>query len=379
MTHDPGLVASVYSRCEIALFVKKRGATVMTGPDVRTNMIRRRERVLEVLRAVIHEFRVENLTFMAGSIAYHAFVSMLPLLVLVLLAVESLADEALAERVFAVVEAVLTPSGRSLVVDAVTGETISGLSALGLVLLIWGTLRIFRGLDQAFSDIYESEAQNTVLDQVGDGLLVLGTVLATAVVAGMVRSTLVLGDDPVGSVLGTVAIVSGLTVAFFPMYYLFPDVDLRPREVLPGAVLAAVGVTALESAFRVYVQFSSTADSYGVLGGILLVVTWLYFNGLVVLFGAAVNAVLTNHSEDVDVAPVIGDHRPVPQRTTGDRGHDRATVAAQARTLADHIEAAETHDGPLRVRVGDEEVYLPTPATVTVEDTEGSVGVELRW
>jgi signal peptidase len=36
---------------------------------------------------------------------------------------------------------------------------------LGVVLLIWGTLRIFRGLDTAFSDIYESEAANPFTDQ----------------------------------------------------------------------------------------------------------------------------------------------------------------------------------------------------------------------
>ena len=35
-------------------------------------------------RAVVYEVRAENLTFMAGSIAYHAFVSLLPLLLLAL-------------------------------------------------------------------------------------------------------------------------------------------------------------------------------------------------------------------------------------------------------------------------------------------------------
>ena len=41
-------------------------------------------RLAEVVRAVVHEARVERITFMAGSIAYHAFLSILPLLLLVL-------------------------------------------------------------------------------------------------------------------------------------------------------------------------------------------------------------------------------------------------------------------------------------------------------
>ncbi len=38
-----------------------------------------RARTEEVLRALVHEIRAERLTFMAGSIAYHAFLSILPL------------------------------------------------------------------------------------------------------------------------------------------------------------------------------------------------------------------------------------------------------------------------------------------------------------
>lgn len=34
----------------------------------------------ELLRAIVHEAQVEKLIFMAGSIAYHAFLSILPLL-----------------------------------------------------------------------------------------------------------------------------------------------------------------------------------------------------------------------------------------------------------------------------------------------------------
>ncbi|EMA54212.1 hypothetical protein C450_06762, partial [Halococcus salifodinae DSM 8989] len=42
------------------------------------------DRPISIVRAIVHELRTEKVTFMAGSIAYHAFVSMLPLLVLVL-------------------------------------------------------------------------------------------------------------------------------------------------------------------------------------------------------------------------------------------------------------------------------------------------------
>jgi membrane protein len=339
-------------------------------------MDRRVERAVTVGRAVVHEVRTENVTFIAGSVAYHAFVSLLPLVVLLLTVATTLGDDGLSERVLALVEAAFTPTGREVLVDALAAEGVSGVSLLGLAVLVWATLRIFRGLDQAFSEIYETEGRNTFLDQVGDGLLVLVVVAAAVLVAVAVRSVLVLPGGPLGGAVATAAVVVGLTVAFLPMYYVFPDRELRVLEVLPGTVFAAVGVTALESLFRVYVQFSGTAGSYGVLGAILVLLTWLYFNGLVVLLGAVLNTVLTNHSEDVDLEPVIGDWRPGLGRTFGDAGGD------PERALADRLarlEAAVDGDRPVTVQVDAEQFRLPAPASATVASDEDGRYLELRW
>jgi membrane protein len=76
------------------------------------------------------------------------------------------------------------------------------------------------------------------------------------------------------------------------MYYVFPDVDVTFREVLPGAALAAVGWALLQSAFQVYVSLSSASQVYGVIGGVLLFLAWLYFGAVVILLGGATNVVL---------------------------------------------------------------------------------------
>lgn len=73
------------------------------------------------------------------------------------------------------------PSG-ALVDELETANATVGVSVFGGVLLVWGTLRIFRGLDTAFSDIYESGGENDLPDQILDGLVVLLTVVVGAVV-----------------------------------------------------------------------------------------------------------------------------------------------------------------------------------------------------
>jgi membrane protein len=97
---------------------------------------------------------------------------------------------------------------------------------------------------------------------------------------------------PYPTLVGTVILLLGLTVGLLPIYYVLTPTDTSIGDVLPGTVLAAVGWAVLQSVFQVYVSLSSTAELYGVIGAVILFITWLYFGSLVVLLGATVNVVL---------------------------------------------------------------------------------------
>ena len=334
------------------------------------------DRARALLGAILYEARAEQLPFLAGSIAYHAFVSMFPLLVLLLAAVTAIGDESLADGLLALTSAVLTPGGSQvLVAELREASNSAGVSAFGAIVLLWGTLRIFRGLDTAFSEVYESEAANTLGDQLADGLLVLATFAIAVVAAGYVESGVsVVGEGSVAWLLRRLVLVAGLVAVLFPMYYLFPDVDVSPVEVLPGVVVTAVGLTALESLFRVYVAFSGRDPRQSLVASVLVFLTWLYFLGLVVLLGAVVNAVLSNRSHDVDVDPVFGG---VPRRREHPR---RAEVVGALEALERAADTSPETD--LVVDVGGERVVLPPPdrLRVDVDDSPGGdVGVELEW
>ena len=332
-------------------------------------------RAAELLRAVFHEVRAENLTFMAGSIAYHAFVSLLPLVLLLLFVVSCLENLALRDSVLQVLAAVLSPGASSLLQEGLT-DTSTGVSVLGLVFLVWGTLRIFRGLDTAFSDIYESESRNGFLDQLRDGLVVFVTFGLAILGASLVVSALPdAGSGPLWSLLVGLALALALAVVFFPMYYVFPDSDVTVAEVLPGTLLAAVGLTAFERLFRLYVEFSARSPRQSVVASILVLLTWLYVSGLVILTGAAVNAVLSNRSRDVDVKPLLGDYG----MTSG--GPARADLLDAVERLERELPEADS----VTVVVDGEELHLPPPGAVETDTgggllgLGGAVGLELRW
>ncbi|MFC7176850.1 YhjD/YihY/BrkB family envelope integrity protein [Halosegnis marinus] len=62
-----------------------------------------------------------------------------------------------------------------------------------------------------------------------------------------------------------------------------------------------MGWTALQTGFRVYAGIAGSYEAYGVLGAVLLLITFLYFGGLVLLVGVVLNAVLAGRVEAADL------------------------------------------------------------------------------
>jgi len=260
-------------------------------------------------KSVVAGIQEKNVTFMAAGIAYQAFISLIPLLVLVFFLVSFVGDEALAQQVSSTTEGFLPESGQIILEDGIEGDTGSvGTSIIGLVALVWGSLKIFRGLDTAFSEIYASTEENSLVDQLQDGAVVFGTIGIALVAAAMTTIAFAFFPNiPFLGVLNPLLLVVGLTIAFLPMYYFFPDVDVSAREVLPGVIVAAIGWAALQALFQIYVAISSSSESAGPIGAILLLLTWLYFGGLILLVGGVVNATRSGHIEIESDETAAGD------------------------------------------------------------------------
>jgi len=251
----------------------------------------------DLLGRIYTEVSEKNVTFMAGGLAYSAFLSLAPLLVLLFVVLTTVGG-GLEDRVVAVANQRLPGSIADVVAQLFGGDPAAGgASVVGFVVLVWGALKIFRGLDTAFSEIYETTGDNPFVDKVVDGVVVLVALVVAAVATVGVTAAFGLFAEqvPFLGLLTPLVLVAGLVVAFLPMYYVFPDADLGLGDALPGAAFAAVGWAAFQSLFQVYVAFQDPgAGSF--FGGVVVVVTYLYFSALVLLLGAVINAVVGEHS-----------------------------------------------------------------------------------
>jgi uncharacterized BrkB/YihY/UPF0761 family membrane protein len=82
------------------------------------------------------------------------------------------------------------------------------------------------------------------------------------------------------------------------MYRIGPNLQPSWRSALSGAVVFAVGWLVATFAFAQYVtRFADYGATYGALGGVIVLMIWLYVTGLILLVGAEVVAILVGRTE----------------------------------------------------------------------------------
>lgn len=244
--------------------------------------------------------RDESITFLAAAVAYYAFVSLVPLVVLSLVVATQIGGEAFADQVLGLLQQFLSEQARRSLGEALTGGAGRGsTTVISVVALLWSGLKVFRALDRAFSEVYQSELGDGFVEDMRDAVLALSTI-GVAVVVAAVLGVVVQGfAGLLGTLLGILFVPGTLVVAFLPLYYFFPDVDVDLREALPGAVTAGLGWWILASGFGVYSAVTGSKSVYGAFGTALVFSTWLYFGAVIVVLGAVVNAVAAGHAGTV--------------------------------------------------------------------------------
>lgn len=255
-----------------------------------------RDALIATGRRIVRRVNDSYVPFLAGSLAYHVFLLLTPLLLLLLVVVSTVGGDAAVVHLVEFSRPYATPEGRELFADAVrSGSQYPGVVAVGVVAIGWSLLRIFRGLDVVFARIYDTDTHESIREQVRDGLVGVVTVML-ALVAAVVSSTVasLFPWESLARIVNLLLLVAVLGATFFSLYYVLPNVDISPREALPGTGVAVVGWLGFHLLFQVYADYALTLKAYGVLGAVLSVLLWLYSSMFILLVGGVINAVLAD-------------------------------------------------------------------------------------
>jgi membrane protein len=95
-----------------------------------------------------------------------------------------------------------------------------------------------------------------------------------------------------------------LVALAFLIYYFLPFVKQRVSHVLVGSLVATVLWVVATLLFRAYViNFGSYNKTYGTIGGVIILLSWMYYSMVVLLIGGELNAELHHGTAAIKSVP----------------------------------------------------------------------------
>lgn len=251
------------------------------------------------LRRAWDVFSAIDGTQWAGALAYSAFASLFPMMLLFITAASFFIDRDRAgATIVGFVQSYVPMSAemQRLVLEAVAGmvEARGRAGAAALIVLIWTSSRCFSTLVQATNRAWGIAADDWWRLPLRS--LALLAAMAAAAPVAMTFSTLIrIGERFVPAWLfraETLLLPAAIELFSLVLFYRFaPRRRTRFGEVWSAALAATLFLRAAENAFVLYL--SGVADSnavYGVFGDVMALLLWIYLSGCVFIFGACLCA-----------------------------------------------------------------------------------------
>jgi membrane protein len=264
-----------------------------------------------VLRRTLTEFSEDNLTDWAAALTYYGLLALFPALIALVSLVGLFADPQTTTQKLTEIVTQIGPSSGAQTFSGPIKSITSNQSAagimfvVGLVLALWSASGYVGAFMRASNVIYETPEGRPIWRLRPLQMLIT---LVMVILVALLAVALVLTGPIVDAVAGPLGISSTATtiwdIAKWPvmvaivvtiiavLYYSTPNVKLRGfKWVTPGSVVALVVWLIASAGFAFYVaNFSSYDKTYGALGGVVVLLIWLWITNLALLFGQQLNA-----------------------------------------------------------------------------------------
>jgi membrane protein len=259
-----------------------------------------RHRGLAITSAVLKKFGEDKAGNLAALIAYYAFVSLFPLL-LVFVTILGYVLEGDPPLKRQLLEGALGKF--PLLSDQLKLHSLSGSGAalaIGVALTLLAGLGITGAGQTAFNRVWSvpaKEEPNWLMKRLrGIGVLAtLGTLTIVSTVAGGFVGASGSGSQSAWALAaGVVLALAANLVLFIFAFRLLTAIALSSRDVLPGALAAAVMWTLLQYVGGLYAshELKHLSPLYGSFAVVLALIAWLYLGAQLTLLAAELNVVI---------------------------------------------------------------------------------------
>ena len=281
----------------------------------------------QLARRTASEVMKDDVLGMAGQLAYFFVLALFPALIFFVSLVAYLPGD-MPQQLVASLQPLLPATVVTIVreqIDAITRAEPKGLLTFGLLVAIWSSSAALIATTSTLNRAYDiSEARPWWKVRLIAILLTL--ILATVVIVAL--GLLILGPllaGKMGSWFGFgPAFVTVWSMARWPIifmlvsfgialvYYYAPDADQEWIWITPGSILATLLWIGASLGLQAYLRIAGTfTETYGALGGAIVLLLWLYVSGIAILVGGELNAEI-EHASPQGKAP--GEKKPGQRR-----------------------------------------------------------------
>lgn len=257
---------------------------------------------------LIYNIRNDEVTAIGAQLTYYLILSIFPFLIFFLnvvghtsIAIESMLDDWL------IVLPIETQRLLFRVIDEIALSSSDTLLSLSIILALWSASLGISAIIRAINKAYNIHRKRNYIKL---KILSLLFTMALVILLMIVLLTLVFGEvigNAIFTYIGAINVFlriwesSRKIIALLAMIIIFAllyKYSIAPKErrhiklihTLPGAIFATIGWVVASGIFSYYVNnFANYSRTYGSLGGVIVLLVWLYITSIMIVLGGEIN------------------------------------------------------------------------------------------
>ena len=242
----------------------------------------------------------------SASLSYYTVFSIAPVLIIIIgMAGLFFGNEAVTGEVYNQFAGLMGPNVAELIQEAIKNIKLQGQSwtatIVGFGTLLIGATGVFAELQDSLNKIWsiKATAQNGWLKYLINRLISFSMVLTLGfllMVSLLINALIALLSHQYFSklsewhwlslMINNIIILGIVSLLFAFIFKFLPDVKLRWRDVMSGALFTALLFFIGKYLISTYLSQSSVASAFGAAGSLALMLLWVYYSSAILFFGA---------------------------------------------------------------------------------------------
>lgn len=262
--------------------------------------------IIHYIKALLDEFKKDNVPILAAAQAYYYLLAIIPLLIVCFAIIPYLNMDP--TEVMSFLARVLPDEIADLLEENIISliETPKGgLLTFGIIGTLWSASNGIKAFMKATNEAYGVDETRSFIKSNATALgLTIAMILSFAialllpvfgnVILSFIHSFVDLSPmvlTLIQSLRWILSIVI-ITIILSVLYRFAPNKRLPIKHIIPGALTASISWLTISFGFSFYVSnFGNYTATYGSLGGLIVLMTWFFLTGMILMIGAEINVI----------------------------------------------------------------------------------------